>query len=718
MLKNKGNFFVLETAHTSMLIRAGETRAEYLYYGDKIGDFTGTELLEAEEEACGLSLFSPWGGTDFREPSILVRSAEGGAACDFRLKSARIAKRECAEELPCSYGEEKCVRLEYFDGVQKLKLILQLTAYADCDAVCVNASLVNAGKKPVYLERFASVQAEVWGKDFSLITYDGGWASERQRHAHKLDLGKCENASFTGTSSNRHNPFVMLAREGEAYGVNLVYSGNHREAAEADDSGRTRLIAGINPFSFSWELNAGETFHAPEGVLVYGKSEEEVSLRMRRFVSRHIMRGKWKEKERPVLVNNWEGTYFDFTRERILDIAKKAAEAGAELFVLDDGWFGKRDSDRCSLGDWVDYAQKTGGIESLADEIRAMGLKFGIWVEPEMISEDSDLYRKHPEYAMKIPKREPVRMRYQLMLNLADPQVQGYVFRAVSRVITATKAEYVKWDHNRMMTDCFDKNTRGGEYYHRYILGLYSVFRKLVERFPKVLFEGCASGGDRFDLGILSYMPQIWTSDNTDARDRIRIQAGTAAAYPQSTMGAHVSAVPNHQTGNRNSLEARFLVACGGLLGYESDLTKATEEELSAIKKQIAFYKEHRMLLQFGEYHALGDAFGGEWAGYLTVSEDKSSAFAVVIVSEYRLGRSNVRAKFAGLDEKAYYRVSLRSPSGDWKEVCTAYGELLVKGSVSLGGIFGDTNVAENSNPVFPRAYLFEKCAAPKKKQS
>lgn len=716
MLKNKGTFFILETAHASMLVKAAEKGANYLYYGDKVSDFSGAELLEGENPEKGLSLFSPWGNPDFREPSLLIRSADGAAASDFRLKSARIAKREVSPDLPSSYGEEKCVRLEYFDGVQKVKLVLQYTAYSDSDAIAVNISLTNTGKKPVLIERFASIQAEVWGKDFSFVTYDGDWGSERQKHTRKICLGKCENASFTGSSSSFHNPFVMLSRAGEAYGFNLLYSGNHREIAEADESGRTRLIAGINPFSFHWELNAGETFHAPEGVMVYGKTEEEVSLSMRRFVARHIVRGKWKTKERPILLNNWEGTYFDFTRERILEIAKKAATAGAELFVLDDGWFGKRDNDFSSLGDWVDYAEKTGGIESLADEVRALGLKFGIWMEPEMISEDSDLYRKHPEYAMKIPRREPVRIRNQLMLNLADPQVQGYVFRAVSRVITATKAEYVKWDFNRVMTDCWDKNTRGGEYYHRYVLGLYSVFRKLCERFPKVLFEGCASGGARYDLGILCYMPQIWTSDNTDARDRIRIQAGTAAGYAHNTMGAHVSASPNHQTGNRNSLETRFLVACGGVLGYESDFTKATEEDFCAIKKQIAFYKERRALLQFGEYHMLGDAFGGEWAGYLTVSEDKSSAFAAVFVFENKIGRCNLRVKFAGLDEKTYYRVFVRTAQGDLKEVCTAYGELLVKGSIPLSGIFADTDTAEHSNPVYSRAFLFEKCAHSKKK--
>ncbi len=712
MLKIKGNYFILETEHVSMVVRAVEERTEYLYFGEKFADYSGLELMHAEGNApwnAPLSLFSQWGKTDFREPSFLVRFADGSCACDFRLKSAKIVKRDFADGLPRPYGEEKCLRLEFTDAPSKLKLTLTYTPYADSDAFCVAASLFNGGKKPVVLENFASAQLEVWGRDFDFTTFDGTWACERTKHKRALAYGKFENASYTGSSSAFHNPFVMLSREGEAYGVNLVYSGNHREIAETDDSGRTRLIAGINPFCFNWELGAGETFYAPEAVLVYGKTEEDVSVRMHRFVNRHIVRGKWSKRERPILVNNWEGTYFDFNEKKILDIAKKGAEVGAELFVLDDGWFGKRDSDTCSLGDWFDYTEKTGGLDKLADKIRELGLSFGIWVEPEMISEDSELYRKHPDYAMKIPRREPTRMRNQLMINLADPQVQGFVFRAVSKVITQCRAAYVKWDYNRHMTDCFDKNTRGGEYYHRYILGLYSVLQKLTERFPNVLFESCASGGARFDLGMLCYMPQTWTSDNTDARDRISIQSGTAYAYPQSTMGAHVSASPNHQTGNSNPLETRFRVACGGLLGYESDLTKCSGEELSAIKNQIAFYKKHRAVIQYGQYYRLGDSFGGDWSGFISVAEGGAKAVSVVAVPVKRTGASNYRARFKGLDAKTVYRVSLREPSGIMKEICVAGGDLLNKGGVNLDGIFSETNPREVSYPVYTRMFVFEK---------
>lgn len=720
MLKIKGNYFLLETKHTSMLIK-GDERAEYLYYGERVPDFTGAEWLSPETYWQGadhpLSLFTQAGRGDHREPTVSVRFADGSFATDFRFVRARAAARPAAEGLPLAYGEAKCLKLEFLDEPSRLKLCLYYTAFTDSDAITVIASLTNGGKKPVEILSLASLHLEVWGNDYSFTTFDGAWGSERRRHTRPLECGKCETASYIGSSSAFRNPFVLLGREGDVYGVNLVYSGNHREFAESDASRRTRVATGINPCQFSWELAPGETFFAPEAVMVYGKTDGEVSLRMHEFVSRHIIRGKWKDRERPVLVNNWEGTYFSFTREKILAIARKAAEAGAELFVLDDGWFGKRDSDTCSLGDWTDYEEKTGGIESLADEIRAMGLKFGIWVEPEMISEDSELYRKHPEYAMKIARRDPHRQRNQLMLDLADPQVQGYVYRAVSRVIAQCKAAYVKWDYNRFMTDCFDRNVRGGEYFHRYILGLYSVIARLVERFPNVLFESCASGGGRFDLGMLCYMPQVWTSDNTDARERTIIQSGTAYAYPQSTMGAHVSASPNEQTGNSNSLQTRFHVACGGLLGYESDFTKLSDEELEEVRSQIAFYKKYRGVLQFGVYHRLGDAVGGEWSGFITVARDGSKAVAVIAVPEKRTSEFNLRVRFAGLEEGALYHVRYRKADGTLVSVCRASGALLLRGSFPLQDLFAETDVHRFSNPLYTRMFVFEK-VAPRKKRS
>lgn len=717
MLKIKGNYFILETKNTSLVIKSQETFAEYLYYGPKLSDYTGLELLAPEDYGWTAPrlVFAQWGYNDFREPSVHVRFQDGSDKTDFRFHKGKIVARETPKELPYSYGEDKCLKLEFVDATAKLKLTLCYTAYYDSDVITSYATLHNSAKKSVYIENLASLCFETWGKDFNFITFDGAWGSERQKHVRPIGtLGKCVNESFTGSSSPMHNPFVMLERTGEVYAFNLVYSGNHREVCDGDEYNRTRMITGINPFSFNWELAPAQDFNTPEAVMAYAPTQEEVSLRMHRFVSEHIIRGKWKKKERPVLVNNWEGTYFDFTKDKILAIAQTAANVGAELFVLDDGWFGKRDDDFRSLGDWVDHVEKTGGIDKLADSIRAMGLKFGIWVEPEMVNEDSDLYRKHPEYAMKIPRREPTRMRNQIMLNLADPQVQGYVYRAIARVIETCKAQYIKWDYNRHMTDCYDRSTRGGEYYHRYIMGLYAVLEKLTARFPNVLFESCASGGCRFDLGMLCYMPQTWTSDNSDARERIAIQSGTAHAYPQNTMGAHVSACPNHQTGNTNSLEARFRVACGGVLGYECDLTKMTEEELAQITEQIEFYKKYRTALQFGEYHRLGNAFGGEVCGYISVAQNQETAVAVVTVLHKRTGIFNYRMAFTGLDDNAQYRVLERGAKGGLKEICVASGSLLNRGAIRLQDILSETDARENSNPIYTKMYVFERVSGKK----
>lgn len=381
------------------------------------------------------------------------------------------------------------------------------------------------------------------------------------------------------------------------------------------------MIAGINDFMFDWTLGAGEEFCAPEAAMCYAESEDALSRQMHAFAAEHVVRGKWKKRERPVLVNSWEGAYFDFNADSVVEMAKVSKELGAELFVLDDGWFGRRNDDTSSLGDWSDNVEKLGcTLAELAERVRGCGLKFGIWIEPEMISEESELFRSRPAYAMRVPGRTPVRLRNQLALNMADEKVQNFVVRTVSDVISRCGASYVKWDYNRMLTDCFGKGVAAGEYFHRYMLGVYKVISKVVKRFPFVLFEGCAGGGARFDLGMMSYFPQIWTSDNTDARDRLKIQDGSSYGYPQSVMGAHVSASPNHQSGDSHPLETRFNVACGGLLGYELDVRKLSEKDKKTVAAQISFYKEHRKLLQFGNFYRLGDSFGGDYGGFISVS--------------------------------------------------------------------------------------------------
>ncbi len=722
MIKRKGNVYKLDTPNTTLLIRVGET-AEYLYYGKRL-NVPGSDYEPLKSAGEGrepaLKLVSSFGGEDVRRFGVACTFADGSFSARFIFLRAKFTEKPDLSPLPSSYSDSleksacQTLALEFLDEASKLKLFVYYTVFEDSDVIAVSSRLFNGGRKEVRVKNLASLQLDVYGGDYSFVAFRGAWANERNKISLPVNgAGIVCNETTSGGSSHHANPFVMLERPGCVYAFNLVYSGNHKETAEADLYPRTRVLVGLNDFLLDKKLEPGESFSSPEAVMAYAPDEDGVSRAMHRFVSRHIVRGRWKERERPIVVNNWEGTYFDFDRERILAIAKKSAEVGAELFVLDDGWFGHRDGDDSSLGDWFDYAEKTGGIASLADEVRRTGLKFGIWVEPEMISENSELYRKHPEFAMRIPGREPLRMRNQLMLNLADPKVQKYVIRAVSAVIAETKASYVKWDYNRRMSDCFGREIPAGEYFLRYTEGLYTVMGKLVEKFPGVLFEGCASGGGRFDLGILCFMPQIWTSDNTDARCRLSIQSGTSYAYPPSAAAAHVSASPNHQTGNLSALETRFNVAAFGVCGYETDLTRLTDAETETVKKQILFYKKYRRLFQYGAMYRLGDAFGGDdiaACGFICVSENKTSAVALGAVKGRTLGAGAPRLAFKGLDEGTMYTVSVRKQDNYVEEksfVCS--GELLMNGTFGLEGIFRDTSFEAHGNSLFTKIFIFEK---------
>ena len=696
MIKKKGQYIRLDTAATTLVIRADT--AEYLYYGQRLG---GGDI--AAIPSAGKKLFSCPGTNDYTEYSLLFESADGGFAADLQFSKARVlAEKPEIPGLPSSYGDGKTLELKYVDAASRLSLFLYYTAFDNSDVIAVSSRLVNGTRKPVRLRRLMSLQLDLTG-DYSVVTFDGGWAHERQRHERDAGCGIFVNDSKSGYSSHAHNPFIEVKNEYGVYGFNLVYSGNHKETVERGTDGRTRVLVGINDYMFDWALPVGETFSSPEAVMCWAPDEDALSLRMHAFVGEHIVRGKWKRRERPVLVNNWEGTYFDFNEEKLLSIAAAAKEAGAELFVLDDGWFGHRNDDTSSLGDWYDNVEKTGGgLASLADKVRAMGLSFGIWVEPEMISEDSDLYRAHPNYAMKLPGRKPVRLRNQLMLNMADERVQNFVVRTICDVIARSNADYVKWDFNRSMTDCYGKGIPSGEYFHRYMLGYYRVVCKITKRFPFVLFEGCAGGGGRLDLGSLCFFSQYWTSDNTDARERIAIQSGTSYGYPQTVMGAHVSACPNHQTGASNSLEARFNVACEGLLGYELDLTKLSEEERAEIASQISFYKENRKLLQFGDHYRLQ---GKNTAGFITVSKDRNAAIAVVNLLEWHPGDPVPCIRLKGLNPAANYEVSVRE--GDW--VRCIGGDVLMQADIPLPGLFDFEAAKRWSGGIMSRMYILRR---------
>ena len=697
MIKKKGNYIWLDTENTSMVLRTDT--AELIYYGQKLRTCVPPDAFGG----CGRTLFSVAGREIGGQQSIVLFGADGGMTADFVFSRARILPEQPeAGELPLSYGEGKTVELKYVDAPTRAALYLYFTVYDGCDVITARTALSNGAKRPLRIRRLMSLQADLPGTGYSIHTFEGDWGRERKECVRTLESGTFSVGSVNGASSSQCNPFVYVQNASGVFGFDLVYSGNHLEIFTGNGFGKTRVMTGINDYLFDWTVAPAETFYAPEATLCYAPDADALQERMHTFVNEHIVRGKWKGKERPVLFNNWEGTYFHFNEQKLLAIASRAKEAGADLFVLDDGWFGRRDDDACSLGDWTDNAEKAGGLASLGEKVRALGLEFGIWVEPEMICEDSDLYRAHPQYAMKVPGRTPVRIRNQLMLNLAEERVQNYVIRAIADVISRSGAVYVKWDFNRVMSDCFGKNVAAGEYCHRYVLGYYRVVRRLVKKFPNVLFEGCASGGGRYDLGNFCFFSQYWTSDNTDARSRISIQAGTTQAYPQSTMAAHVSACPNHQTGDSNPINARFNVACGGVLGYELDPTALSDEDFSAIREQIAFYKKYRKLLQWGRQYRLQ---GADVAGFITVAPDRSQAIAVVNILENRMSVPVPCVSFKGLDPSAVYEVVLRE-SG---ESFTAGGDLLMGGVLPLRGVFSFDIRKQNSGSIASGMYLIKK---------
>ncbi len=633
--------FHLETKNTSYCFRVMKSgHLEHLHYGARISIERGLDaIIEKHNFTPGCSVMyaklfpnqamedislelSTVGKGDTREPMIDLIHADGSRTCDFVYESASImhGKAELLG-LPSSYDETgECMSLILMlkDKNSETKAELIYSVFEDCDIITRSMRIHNQESGDIRILRALSMQLDIDEDEFYLTDFHGTWAREMQMNQRKLLPGICMNDSKSGFSSNHCNPFFMLCRsetgetQGECYGGNLIYSGNHYEAFEVSPYHKTRVLSGINPSGFEYILSKGESFETPEAVLTFSdKGYEGISRNMHSFIREHIVRGKWKKKERPVLVNSWESFYFKFNETKLCRLAAEAKKLGAELFVLDDGWFGKRNDDTSSLGDWTPDKEKLPrGLKGLAGKIKSLGLDFGIWVEPEMISENSQCYRKHPDWALRQQDREHSLGRNQMLLDLTKREVQEYIIESMRSVFTQGDITYVKWDMNRNISDVktelgIDNHYTAGSYTHRYILGLYRILDTLTSDFPDILFEGCASGGNRFDLGMLCYMPQIWASDNTDAISRTQIQNGYSYGYPMSVIGAHVSGCPNHQTLRNTNLETRFNVAAFGLLGYECNLGELTREEKEKVKGQIAFYKKFRYSLQFGEFTRL-----------------------------------------------------------------------------------------------------------------
>ena len=646
MIKIVDNHFILETKQTSYVITY--TKSGLLlhdYYGEKVEfvDFEcirqklengrGTAVLfenNSNEFIDDLDLeLSTIGIGDYRENMITINSMQHGYTNRFQYQNYEILKTNSVKPLPCSYDETEVLRLDLFDEVLQCRLELFYKIYYEADVITRYARIVNLSGNRYQIERFFSNQIDFSENDFTMMTFDGAWSKERQVNKKRLSSGIYINDSKSGASSNKHNPLVILKKgatsesSGPCYGFNLVYSGNHKTVIEVKPNGKVRLLSGINDFAFNFDLTVD--FITPEAIMTFSqKGLNGLSQNMHYFVNNHIVRGNWKNKERPVLINNWEATYFNFDEKKLLNLAKVSKEAGIELFVLDDGWFGKRNDDTSSLGDYnVNTKKLPKGLANLCDKINGLGMMFGLWVEPEMISPNSDLYKSHPDWAIQVPNRKPAIGRNQLVLDLTNPQVCEYLLTSLTEVFSSCNLSYVKWDYNRTITDMWgQKLTNQGELFHRYILGLYAILEELNRRFPNMLFEGCASGGNRFDLGMLCYFPQIWTSDDTDYLERLYIQTGTSYGYPLSTIGAHVSDVPNHQTLRNTPLYSRFNLSVFGVLGYELNIATLAKTEILQIKKQVEIYKRYRKTLQYGKFYRSSKTIFTKNNSYFWVIDD------------------------------------------------------------------------------------------------
>ncbi len=715
--------WVLDTPKTTYAFRVLPTgQIEHLYYGKHImipdGEGALDALIEKHAFAPGNTCIydkdhpeysledvrlevSSRGKGDLRDPFIDVKFSDGSSTCDLVFDKYEIDDREpSSESLPVSYSESgKCEHLciTLVEKTSRITLELHYYVYEDCDCICKMPVLKNTSDGSVILKRLMSNQIDLDMPGYVMTTFGGAWAREMQKSGVFLSRGKFVNSSSSGESSHRANPFVMFhpshttEDSGDVYGFNLIYSGNHMESAEVSPFGKTRFLAGVNPEGFEFVINPGETFDAPEAVMTFsGEGFNEMSRHMHSFVREHVVRGAWKKKERPVLLNSWEASYFDINEHKLLKLAKAGRDVGIELFVMDDGWFGERNDDTSGLGDWdVNTKKLPGGLKGLADKVKALGMDFGIWVEPEMVSVNSDLYRQHPEWVIDIPGRDHSEGRNQRILDLTNPEVCAFLVDKMSEVFSSADISYVKWDMNRSFTDVYSKflpRDRQGEVFHRYICGLYSIMNALTEKFPDILFEGCASGGNRFDLGILSYFPQIWASDDTDPFCRSVIQTGYSYGYPQSVYSAHVSASPNHQTLRESSLETRFNVASFGVFGYELNLCDAKKEDLASIKAQIELYKKWRKVFQFGSIYrgrcvtslpvngiSGNESVPGNITEWTAVSEDGSAAVGLLmqdlVVPNFRFHTYHAR----GLKGDALYHFYNRALKIDVRE----FGDLV-----------------------------------------
>lgn len=676
MITIDNHCFVLETAHTAYAFDVSGGVLRHLYYGSKLrrledypltaprplfapgnaAVLEGGVSLEDMAQECGSV---GWG--DVRESLVDVRLPDGGRAAVFRFAYYERGIKAAPQGLPSAIDGGETLKVVLKERSCELYLELYYTVFTDADAIVRWSRLVNDTGEAVTVQRLLSGQLDLPQGEYTLTTFRGAWAREMER-MDQLLTGKLVWDSAVGVSSNRCNPFAMVSRcgateeAGSVWAFNLLYSGNHYGCAQQNAYGSVRVVQGMGVDGFAWHLSHGQSLDAPQMVMAYsGAGFGGISRCMHEFVRHHVVRPQWQDKERPVLVNSWEGLYFKISRAKLLKLGREAKAIGAELLVVDDGWFVGRSDDTQALGDWTEDKKKLpGGFASLAQDMKKIGIGLGVWVEPEMVSEKSQLFRDHSDWILG--HRSQAIGRNQYILDLGRSEVCDYVYESVARLLRTAEISYVKWDMNRIMTDTFSPAlpaARQGEATHRYVLGLYSVLQRLTEEFPHVLFESCSSGGNRADLGMLCYMPQVWASDNTDAQCRSQIQSGYSYGYPQSVLGCHVSASPNHQTLRHTPLRSRFHMACFGLLGYELDLGDLSPQEKEEVTQQVAFYKEHRKLFQFGTFYRVHETENDLF--WMVVSEDRSEAMGIHYVRQNKPNQGQYPLRAAGLDTNMTY---------------------------------------------------------------
>ena len=685
----KDRTFTLQTKNTTYQMQVDRYGfLLHLYYGKKTDGcmdylltyydrgFSGNPYDAGEDRTYSMDTlpqeFPCYGNGDFRSTAFAVENADGSMSCDLRYKSHKIFDGKYnLEGLPAVYAsEQEAQTLEILmeDPVTGVKVVLLYGVLPAQDIITRSVSVKNESSGKIYLNKIESASLDFLYGDYELLTFYGRHAMERNVQRVPVVHGTQKIGSVRGTSSHQYNPMMILAEKettedkGNCYAMSFVYSGCFQGEVLKDQLNQTRMMLGLQEEAFRYPLETGEMFQAPEVILSYSsEGMNRLSQNLHHCIRQHICRGKYKEEIRPILINSWEAAYFDFTGDTIYELAKAAKEVNIDMLVMDDGWFGKRDDDNSGLGDWFVNEKKLGGtLGNLIKGINDLGVKFGIWIEPEMVSEDSDLYRKHPDWALTVPGRNPVRSRNQLVLDFSRKEVVDEIYDQICKVLDQGNIEYVKWDMNRSLMDVYSSVTRDqGRVLHDYVLGLYDFLERLVQRYPNLLIEGCSGGGGRFDAGMMYYTPQIWCSDNTDAIDRLRIQYGTSFGYPVSVVGSHVSAVPNHQTGRKTPLHTRGVVAMSGTFGYELNLMKLSEEEKQEIREQIAEYKSYAPIIQNGLYYRLSDPTTEEICAWEFVHTDEKEQSKVLlnIVMQVIHGNMTVNyVKLQGLEETAVYR--------------------------------------------------------------